>query len=138
MRRAPALLALGLAASLSACLPVLVQPTLEDAAWGQRRWPSLTLDELQEGRAIYVRKCAGCHHLHRPQEYDADAWRDLIQKMIEKQEVELADLERERIERFLVSTSLRLRNPTPTADTAPVVESTPPLAAADTGSRTAP
>lgn len=106
-------LALPLCGSFVACIPVLVEPTLDDVALARARWPEITLESLHEGRALYVRKCAGCHALHRPEEYPADDWNGLITQMIEKQDVELEPHERDGIERYLVTASLRLHTPEP-------------------------
>lgn len=91
----------------AACTPALLEPTLEDATWAQTRWPDLTLEELHEGRALYVRKCSGCHLLRRPEKYTPAEWSEQIEKMMAEQDVELEPVERIRIERYLTVASER-------------------------------
>lgn len=91
------------------CATAIVQPTREDVSWASARWPETTLEELQQGRTIYVRKCAGCHHLHRPDEYPADRWRSLVDEM--RKEAKVSAEEEELIVKYLSAASTRLRSP---------------------------
>ncbi|RME56442.1 MAG: cytochrome c, partial [Deltaproteobacteria bacterium] len=81
-------------------------PTDEDVRWARQRWPEITREELERGRALYVRKCAGCHNLHRPDEYPPEAWPDLVAKM--QDEAEIGAVEVERIGKYLSTASAHL------------------------------
>lgn len=41
----------------------------------------IALQDLKEGRAIYVNKCATCHHLHLPNQYNNKEWEVNLNKM---------------------------------------------------------
>ena len=69
-----------------------------------------TLQELQQGRALYVQKCAGCHNLHRPDEYTPEEWAMRMNEMTKDEDVVLSPGERELIGRYLMAASARVRN----------------------------
>lgn len=98
----PVLIAIG-------CATAVVQPTREDVTWASGLWPETTLEDLQRGRTLYVGKCAGCHHLHRPDEYSADRWRTLVDEM--RKEAKVSEEEGALILKYLSAASTRLRNP---------------------------
>jgi mono/diheme cytochrome c family protein len=91
------------------CATAVVQPTREDVTWASTLWPETTLEDLQRGRTLYVGKCAGCHHLHRPDEYSADRWRTLVDEM--RKEAKVSEAEGALILKYLSAASTRLRNP---------------------------
>ncbi len=89
------------------CAAALVQPTRQDAEWASRRWGETTVAELQEGRAAYVQKCAGCHNLHVPQQYAPEEWEGYVAYMTA--DAKLSPDEIRLITRFLASASARAR-----------------------------
>lgn len=109
MRGRPATLRLGLVGALlvlvGGCVSAITQPTAADLPRAQARWPAATLAELQEGRTLYVQKCAGCHHLYVPGAYSPDRWLGLVPEMQER--AKLDDGQAERIARYLASVSQR-------------------------------
>jgi hypothetical protein len=89
------------------CAAALQHPVPQDAEWAQTRWPETTLSDLQHGRALYVQKCAGCHNLHLPQEYEPDEWEGYVAYMVA--DARLNPDEQTAITRFLVAASARAR-----------------------------
>jgi hypothetical protein len=99
---AGALLAMG-------CAGALEYPIDRDVAWSQQHGADVGMEGLQAGRSTYVSKCAGCHHLHRPEEYAPAEWPELVAKMAPR--AKLSADERRLIATYLSATSARLREP---------------------------
>lgn len=53
---------------------MIVHPTDAHVRWADARWPGTTLEQLQDGRSLYVHKCAGCHALRRPTQVVGRGW----------------------------------------------------------------
>lgn len=99
---APACLAIGLVLSM-ACAAALRHPSPEDAAAVAERWPGTTVKDLERGRSLYVRRCAGCHTLILPEVHSAAEWPGYVDAMAEK--ARLRGGERDDIVRFLLATA---------------------------------
>ena len=87
------------AAVVSACAAGLPHPDEAQLARAQAEWPGITAADLEAGRRSYVNRCAGCHALHRPAEYDAGQWGTLVEKMAVR--AKLTAPEKESILRYL-------------------------------------
>lgn len=91
-----------LLASLTACggsaVPV---PTAADATRGSSHFPGLTLNELSQGRALYVSRCGSCHVLKRPAELAPEQWQAEVGEMRKKNGVNLSEPEAQAIVRYL-------------------------------------
>ena len=85
------------------CASALPRPTESDLRWARVRWPEVTLDDLQHGRAIYVNKCAGCHNLHRPDDFEPERWTVVLAKM--GKEAKLNPQEQRSVARYLSTAS---------------------------------
>ncbi len=94
---------------LQGCMSNLAQPNLEDVQWAVAQGYQTTLQELQQGRALYVKKCAGCHNLHRPDAYSSEEWSYWIDQMIQEEEVDLNLDDQKKIVSYLATIS-RKRN----------------------------
>jgi len=116
MQMAIGLLVFSLIGILLGCASYLVQPTPEDVQWAMAQGHETTLQELQQGRTLYVQKCAGCHNLHRPDEYAPEEWDVQLDEMTQEEDVVLSPEQRELIGRYLMVASARVRN---TASPAP-------------------
>jgi len=46
--------------------------------------PNATLQELQQGRALYIDNCAACHGLYNPDSYSASQWGSVLNSMAPK------------------------------------------------------
>jgi hypothetical protein len=87
----------GGAAGLAGCSAALRHPTPQDAAAASERWPGTSVRDLERSRALYVRRCSGCHTLVLPRAYPAEAWPALVGAMSERSRLtpqEAADLTR--------------------------------------------
>jgi mono/diheme cytochrome c family protein len=102
-----ALVAVLIAAAGGNCATAIVHPSAEDVHWASARWPDATLSALEQGRALYVSKCAGCHHLYRPGAYAPERWPDVIHRMAERAKVSAE--EEVLIARYLSAASARRR-----------------------------
>jgi len=53
----------------------LYTPTSSDAT------TTATLEELQQGRELYINNCASCHDLYSPDDYSDTQWRGIMSSM---------------------------------------------------------
>jgi hypothetical protein len=90
-----------------ACSAALDHPTPQDAEWAQREWPGTTLEELAQGRALYVDKCSGCHNLHVPAEHTPEEWKGYVAYMTA--DAKITPEEAKEIARYLAAVSARDR-----------------------------
>lgn len=102
MRPARVLLPLTAAASLiaAACAGAVIpaaSPELATAANARGGDPAT----LAEGRALYVRKCSGCHPLRAPARHGEREWRAVLDEM--SHQARLAGDERAKIENYLLA-----------------------------------
>ena len=88
------------------CAPALPEPDAADAARARKTWPDTGLAELQQGRELYVKRCASCHTLKLPSELPPERWRGEVGHMRELG-VELAEADAELITRYLEIISRR-------------------------------
>ncbi len=91
---------------LVGCGGALSMPTAADEQAIAKQWPGTTKADLEKGRSAYVERCAGCHALPLPEEYPAQAWLGIMDRMAPK--ASLSDKERIDILRFTQATSTRL------------------------------
>ncbi len=89
------------AAALAGCAAALRHPTAQDAGLASRRWAGTSIRDLERGRALYVRRCSGCHTLYLPKAYPADDWPTWVEAMSER--ARLTPDEAEDVERLLVT-----------------------------------
>ena len=78
-----------------------------DAELARARYAAASLDELSQGRALYVTRCAGCHALKSPGSLAPQEWRGEVRAMRQERGVALADAEGEAIVRYLEAVSLQ-------------------------------
>jgi cytochrome c553 len=93
------------AGALAACAAALPHATVADATRAAERWPGTRQEDLEAGRATYVRRCAGCHTLYAPKTFSAERWPTLVHKMVV--EKKLPPEEEDSIARFLVTMASR-------------------------------
>lgn len=74
---------LGVGLALAGCAAAPIAPPLgqSDADRLTARGQAVTLAELQQGRSLFVGRCASCHILPRPAAYGTDRWPAFIDEM---------------------------------------------------------
>jgi hypothetical protein len=82
---------LALTAVLPACAAALPYPQPTDVGVAQVGWPGTTQTDLERGRTVYLRRCGGCHLLHRPSEVTAAKWPGVVGKMAPRAKLSPAD-----------------------------------------------
>lgn len=70
-----------LALPLMACATPLPHASVLQAERAAQRWPGLTQNDLELGRATYLARCGSCHRHYEPKEYSAAHWTTQIQEM---------------------------------------------------------
>jgi len=99
-----ALAALGLMLG-AGCAASLPCPSAATATRAQGRWPDATLDQLEEGRAVFVQRCSGCHALPLPDSRTEAQWKKVLDEMAA--EAKLTADQRVLVERFVLSVRTR-------------------------------
>jgi mono/diheme cytochrome c family protein len=46
--------------------------------------PTATIEELQQGRTLYINNCGRCHDLYSPDDYTVNQWRGIMPGMAPK------------------------------------------------------
>jgi len=72
-----------------------------DAARARTRWPTITRDDLNRGRAIYVGHCGNCHLVPKPTDHTAEDWPGHVSAMSER--AGLTDDEEQLVVRYVVT-----------------------------------
>jgi mono/diheme cytochrome c family protein len=93
--------------ALVACAASLPQPTQADAVKAATRWPGTTRVDLEQGRRLYVDKCAGCHALKAPSELPPELWESKVAEMRREHEVVLSDVQARSIVAYLYGVGSR-------------------------------
>ena len=104
MRSSSTLKLLLLTCLLSACAVRLPQPSAADAKHG---FAGVGLDELKQGRVLYIARCGGCHALRDPDSEPAAAWSREVHEMRTKNGVALSDEEERWISAYLIAIASR-------------------------------
>jgi len=87
---------------LAACgASAVPEPTAADASRGSLHFPDVTLNELAQGRSLYLNRCGACHALKRPSELQPEQWQAEVGEMRAKNGVKLSDTEAQAIVRYL-------------------------------------
>lgn len=83
--RAAAALTFGLGVAVLGCgRPWLPVATEADLTRAQARWPDVTVDDLNHGRALVLRRCSNCHLTPSPSERTAAQWPAQVAEMAER------------------------------------------------------
>jgi hypothetical protein len=100
-RRLATLCLAALLGATGACAGALRHPSPQDAVRLAPRWPGTTLEDLERGRRLYVRRCSGCHNLVLPRAHPPEEWPRRVDDMAVKGR--LGPGERDDVVRFLVA-----------------------------------
>ena len=82
--------------ALAACTKPIPRPTTVDATRA-----SVTLESLERGRELYVKRCGNCHQPYQPSEYKPTDWPHHVDEMAER--AKLGTDDKILITRFLVT-----------------------------------
>ncbi len=52
-----------------------------------------TLDELQQGRELFINNCGACHSLYIPESYAPSEWKNILNQMGPKTSMSAAEIE---------------------------------------------
>jgi mono/diheme cytochrome c family protein len=66
----------------TACAPAIYTPspsTVKD--------PTVKMEDLLAGRALYMDKCSSCHSLKQPKKFNAAEWNKILDKMAPKAKI---------------------------------------------------
>ena len=96
------------AALVAGCATAVVRPEASDARWASERWPGATVESLSAGRDLFVARCAGCHHLPRPDARSPDEWAAVVGEMARG--ARLTTAETDLVLHYLGAASQRLRS----------------------------
>jgi hypothetical protein len=80
MKKASSLIAILVLILLGACSKIsdtsnLYTPTNVDTT------ATASLEELQQGRVLYINNCDACHHLYSPDDFSPGQWRNIMANM---------------------------------------------------------
>ncbi len=67
---------------LTACSVQLIRPLQLDIDRVKDKYPGYTLQELNEGQALYIANCQSCHRLKRPESFTEQRWTEIVPKMV--------------------------------------------------------
>lgn len=77
-------LTLSVALLIVSCAVKLVPPTQPDVDRMQTKYPGYTLEELNQGKALFEKHCADCHGLKNPTKFSEEKWQNIVPKMVKK------------------------------------------------------
>jgi len=69
---------------LISCAVKLVTPTQTDVERVQSKYPNYTLEELNQGKAMYEKHCSECHNLKNPTKFSETEWQKEVPQMVKK------------------------------------------------------
>jgi mono/diheme cytochrome c family protein len=92
-----------------------VHPTDLHQSWAAQQWPDVSLQELEQGRDIYLKTCGECHGLIHPERYSPEEWPDWIVTMQTDQGVEISAENVQHLQRYLESAAAMATTPTTAA-----------------------
>ena len=81
----------------ASCSPELYQPI--------HSVNEVSLEDLKEGRNLYVYNCASCHRLYSPNKFNTNEWKININKMQPK--AKITDVEKQLIFDYLVNSPMK-------------------------------
>ena len=71
-------------AIISACSPKVVTLTQADADRGAAKFKGVTVESLNEGKAIFQQNCNECHGYKKPASRTEEKWNKIIPGMVAK------------------------------------------------------
>lgn len=72
-----------------------------DFITAQRKFPGISVDDLNTGKQLYINKCGSCHRLYKPDQFSTEKW---LEKMPDMEiEAKLTNKESELIKQYLIT-----------------------------------
>jgi cytochrome c1 len=59
-----------------------LKPAESDLTTMQQKVPGISMEEAQQGFKLYKFNCAGCHYLHKPNDYTISGWQKVLPEML--------------------------------------------------------
>lgn len=78
------ILTIAAAVVIAGCAVKLVVPTQPDVDRMQAKYPGYTLEELNQGKAMFERHCSECHRLKKPTKFSEAKWQKIVPIMVKK------------------------------------------------------
>ncbi|MFI5170802.1 MAG: hypothetical protein ACHQFW_00340 [Chitinophagales bacterium] len=66
---------------ITSCGTQLYIPGESEEIYIQQQQSKFTVEDLRQGRTLYVNACAGCHYLHYPDEFTIAEWNRIYPEM---------------------------------------------------------
>lgn len=92
-------------ACLGACASAIPEPTPAHVERARASNPDVSLADLQQGRELFIGRCAGCHALPLPSDHSPKEWATVLERMTPL--AQLDEDESARVESYLAATSQR-------------------------------
>lgn len=93
------------AIALVACGTPFPAPVESDVAWAKTVYPTATLASLEQGRKLFLGRCAGCHVLPEPTSHTPETWPASVKGMAD--EAKLTEAETIYITAYLSAVAAR-------------------------------
>ncbi len=66
------------------CSPKMATPVEADLERGSKKFPDLSMSELEAGQVLYAENCNLCHGYYLPNDISEDGWKAIVPKMCKK------------------------------------------------------
>jgi len=77
-----------------------LKPAEPDLSVMQQRVPGITIEDAQRGFKLYKFNCAGCHYLHKPNDYTRNGWEKILPEMLSRAKI-TSEKEQQLIKNYL-------------------------------------
>ena len=81
-----------------------LKPAEPDLSVMQQRVPGITIEDAQQGFKLYKFNCAGCHYLHKPNDYTIGGWEKVLPEMLSRAKI-TSEKEQQLIKNYLFAKS---------------------------------
>ena len=81
-----------------------LKPAESDLSVMQQRVPGITIEDAQQGFKLYKFNCAGCHYLHKPNDYTISGWEKILAEMLSRAKI-TSEKEQQLIKNYLFAKS---------------------------------
>ncbi|HTU59484.1 MAG TPA: hypothetical protein VMF89_13635 [Polyangiales bacterium] len=89
------------------CTNTFPEPNSQQLARAQAKNPNVRIQNLEQGRDLYLSKCGTCHGLTDPARFDQAGWKSTVERMRTEHDVKLTDAQAADIVAYLASATAR-------------------------------